>query len=41
MNHGHFGVSHKYTTLVLSHWKFTIDNPLGIRPPGLSTVSFL
>ena len=30
MNHGHFVVCNKYTTLVLSHQKFTGDKLLGV-----------
>ena len=36
MNHGHYGVYNKHTTLVLSHWKFAVDKPLALRARGLS-----
>ena len=41
MDHGYFSMYYKYTTLILSHWKFTIDKPLGLRPWDLSMVNFL
>ena len=31
MNYGHYGVYNKHTILVLSHRKFAIDKPLGLR----------
>ena len=31
MNHSHYGLYNKYTTLVLSHRKLAIDKPLALR----------
>ena len=39
MNHGYYGVFHKYTTLVLSHQKFATDKLLALRAWGLSVAN--
>ena len=41
MNHGHYGVYSKHTTLVLGHWKFAVDKPLSLGARGLSMANFL
>ena len=33
-----YGVFNKYTTLVLSHWKFATDKPVALQAWGLSLI---
>ena len=36
MNHSHYGVYNRHTTLVLGHWKFAVDKFLTLWAQGLS-----
>ena len=41
MNHGHYGIYNKHTTLILGHQKLASDKPLALQSQGLSMASFL